>query len=79
MLPFLWLDRLVARVDLKADRASRSLRVNAAYLEPHADAEEVAPALARELQTFARWLNLETVEVAKKGDLARRLSAEMRR
>jgi uncharacterized protein len=77
VLPFLLDDRLVARVDLKADRAARSLLVVAAYIEPHADEEQVAPALATELRTWADWLHLERVAVAKKGNLGRRLNAEL--
>jgi len=73
VLPFLLGDRLVARVDLKADRAASALRVQAAHAEPGVQPPRVARALAGELARMASWLGLERVEIVRKGDLANAL------
>ncbi len=69
VLPFLLGDTIAARIDLKADRPARVLRVQAAYAEPGA-AAHTAEALADELRLMAQWLELERIEVVPTGDLA---------
>jgi uncharacterized protein len=73
--PFLLDEQIVARVDLKADRAGGVLRVNSAWLESGQEPGEVAVELAAELVTMAGWLGLSGVQVLPRGNLGPVLAA----
>jgi hypothetical protein len=64
VLPFLLGDKLVARVNLKADRADRRLLVLGKWFEGR-KTTAVATALSAELRTLAHWLELSPAEIRK--------------
>jgi uncharacterized protein len=77
VLPFLLDERLVGRVDLKADRRAGVLRAQASWSEPGAEGdtvggrERIADELGAELGAMAAWLGLAGgVAVEPRGDLA---------
>jgi uncharacterized protein YcaQ len=78
VLPFLLDGELVARVDLKADRKQRVLRVPSAFIESGLDKPHVARALAAELNRFANWLGLADVWLGSRGNLMRELRRQRR-
>jgi uncharacterized protein YcaQ len=65
VLPFLFGDRLIARLDLKADRQAGRLLVHAVHLEPHA-ASDVMDAICEELAAMGDWLGLPKVVLRSK-------------
>ncbi|KZS68994.1 hypothetical protein A4G29_22205 [Mycobacterium kansasii] len=69
----------VARVDLKADRAAKTLCVVGTFGEQGVARERVASALAGELESMASWLGLSGVAVSERGDLAGELRTAVRR
>lgn len=74
VLPFVLGDRIVARVDLKADRQAGVLLVHGAFSEPDVDFKHVTRELAAELKLMAQWLGLDAVKVGNNGDLSSALS-----
>ncbi|MDQ1441675.1 MAG: uncharacterized protein QOG97_1903, partial [Acidimicrobiaceae bacterium] len=79
VLPFLLGDALVARVDLKADRANQTLLVQSAWAEPGVNEREVVAELMEELQLLASWLELDRIEVTGRGHLGPSLQHVARR
>ncbi|ASO19413.1 hypothetical protein FHR81_001681 [Actinoalloteichus hoggarensis] len=69
VFPFLLDGRLVARVDLKADRQAGVLRVPGAFAEVDVAVPEVAAELAASLREMAGWLGLDGVRLGERGDL----------
>ena len=78
VLPFLLGDRIVARLDLKADRAASILRVQAAHAEAGVTKHAIVEPLAAELRLMAAWLGLEKIKIERAGDLARALAGMLK-
>jgi hypothetical protein len=73
VLPFLLGDKLVGRVDLKADRKAGVLVVKGAYAEAGAP-DQTAVELATELESLADWLGLDAIIVEARGGLSTELA-----
>ena len=66
MLPFLLGDRLVARVDLKADRANSRCWSTPPISSRASSRRAVAGPLREELRLMADWLGLDNVSLPKR-------------
>jgi len=77
VLPFLFGNELVARVDLKSDRPNATLRVIAVHAEPGRMSDGTAVVLAGELQKLAQWLGLAKVVVGRRGNFSKALRAKL--
>jgi uncharacterized protein YcaQ len=70
VLPILWGDSIVGRLDMKSDRQGGALLVQGSFAEPGVPTGPLADDLAPELHAMARWLGLDRVDVLPRGDLA---------
>ncbi|MFO2464062.1 winged helix-turn-helix domain-containing protein [Pseudomonas sp. 15FMM2] len=77
VLPFLHNERIVARVDLRAERASGRLAVHAVHEEEPGLDEQGMQALALSLRQMADWLGLEQVRLNCLRPSAARLRAAL--
>lgn len=75
VFPLLIGEQLVGRFDLKADRATSRLLVQASWVEEGADPVDTADAAAVELVRMAQWLGLDDIVVRQRGDLWPTLAA----
>ena len=78
VLPFMVDGNMVARIDAKADRARGTLLVPGAFAEPKAPIARTAAELASSLRSMMQWLGLESIDVGRKGNLARPLASALR-
>lgn len=63
VLPILWQDQLIGRLDSKADRKTKTLIVKKLWFEPgFQDFDEALPSLSETLAKFARFNGCDTVE-----------------
>ena len=77
VLPFLFGERIVGRVDLKADRRAETLHVLSAHCEPGVSTDVFVSALADEIRLMARWLDLSHILTHHKGGAAADLHAAL--
>ncbi len=78
VLPFLVDDKIVARVDIKADRQAGELLVLAAHEEANSDRDICVARLANELRELQQWLGLSATKVRRHNSYSRALAAAVR-
>ncbi|AZE88380.1 winged helix-turn-helix domain-containing protein [Pseudomonas orientalis] len=79
VLPFLHNERIAARVDLRAERASNCLAVHAVHEQEHGLDEPGMSALALNLRQMADWLGLQQIKLNCQRASAARLRETMLR
>ncbi|CDF84995.1 hypothetical protein PKB_3656 [Pseudomonas knackmussii B13] len=77
VLPFLFDERLAARIDLRAERAQGRLAVHAVHEEERPLGESGYASLAEQLREMADWLGLENVHVGCRKPEGARLKASL--
>ncbi|MHB1090338.1 MAG: DNA glycosylase AlkZ-like family protein, partial [Ilumatobacteraceae bacterium] len=78
VLPFMLNGEIVGRVDVKAHRAERILKVHASFAEAGVDRGAIAKHLLAELTEMATWLELDDVVVDRLGNLSSSLRSAMK-
>lgn len=67
-------DKIVGRVDLKADRQAGALLVLNAHNEDHTDADDCCGQVAHELRAIRDWLNLDEIRVGASNRFSKALA-----
>ena len=76
-LPVLHNGNLIARLDLKSNRQEKTLKVKSSWAEDSKLNKFPTTAVAKHLQTVAKWQGLESIEVAQKGNVSLELGANL--
>ncbi len=70
VLPVMVDGELVARLDVKTDREKKVLRIKAAHAEAGRKTAAVADRVASAVRDLAQLVAVDSIDVAKRGDLA---------
>lgn len=76
VLPLLWGENLIGRLDPKADRKNKTLIINNLFFEPYFnDFDSFLPFLSKKLIEFARFNGCEKIELGFKGKIKNELKS----